>query len=215
MLVWCFILSFLIPRTGSAEEFTEKHQLLTELSDLYAEKSVPQERAAQAVANDRQLAMQMRDAACTALASSSAKAKKPGSTPLTPTTPADDSATTGEEPRAKRKPNSSASGIMDPIVEYMAAKSAQDRELTRKEMDEKKTLEEKKMELEREKLQLQREEMAARMDMQKKELEARTKAEEEKRRADQERERAQREEMREERRMMMDCMRTMMESLKK
>ena len=66
-------------RTGIAEEFQEKDQLLTELTAMYNEKGLAQEQTAQAIATDRQKAVVLRDDACRTLSGKSPPpGKKPG-----------------------------------------------------------------------------------------------------------------------------------------
>ena len=65
-------------RTGIAEEFQGKDQLLTELTALYNEKGLAQEHTAQPIATDRQKAVVLRDDACR---TSSGKSPPPGKKP--------------------------------------------------------------------------------------------------------------------------------------
>ena len=66
-------------RTGIAEEFQEKDQLLTELTAMYYEKGLAQEQTAQAIATDRRKAVVLCNRACRTLSGKSPPpAKKPG-----------------------------------------------------------------------------------------------------------------------------------------
>ena len=65
-------------RTGIAEEFQEKDQLLTELTAMYNEKGLTQEQTAQAIATDRQKAFVLCHDACRTL---SGKSPPPGKMP--------------------------------------------------------------------------------------------------------------------------------------
>ena len=66
-------------RTGFAEEFQEKDQLLTELTAMYNEKGLAQEQTAQAIATDRPKAFVLCNDACRTLSGKSTPpGKKPG-----------------------------------------------------------------------------------------------------------------------------------------
>ena len=66
-------------RSGIAEKFQEKDQLLTELTSMYNEKGLAQEQTAQAIATDRQKAVVLRDDGVRILSGKSPPpGKKPG-----------------------------------------------------------------------------------------------------------------------------------------
>ncbi|XP_065196146.1 uncharacterized protein LOC135827604 [Sycon ciliatum] len=204
-------------QSGSAEDYTEKTQLLTELTQVYAERSMPQEREAAAAVTSRAVALQLRDSACrtlggkgtsasTSTSSSDTAAACTGHTAATTTTitetttaaaaasatvAAPTKSAAADEPAAKRRPTG-ASAIMAPVVDYLKEKNDRDRDIQGKNLD-----------LKKDELDFKREELRAKQEMQKLELAAKAEANEKKDAADQRKDAA-----------MMSMMKMMMDKMK-
>ena len=145
-------------RTGTSEDFTEKDVLLTELTALFNEKDLAQERSSQAAATDRSLAVQLREDACTTLAAKSSHQLQKDETP------------------GKRR----SGNFMDSLASYMATKDTERRE--RSAMEARKLeVEENRLDFEKDKLQVEAELRRKELDNERLEREARCEAEKEER----------------------------------
>ena len=178
-------------RTGIAEEFQEKDQLLTELTALYNEKGLAQEQTAQAIATDRQKAVVLRDDACRTL---SGKSPPPGKKP-------------GNADDGRRK----SGNFMASVISYMEKKSEVEQGIEEQRLE----MEKEKLKFEREKLAAEAELRRQELDSVQREREARGRVEESERQERRDRERNDREDARQDRQAMMQLMQTMMDKMQK
>lgn len=102
-IVPILVLQYLCFLMGTTEEFNEKEVLLTELTEMFSERNMAQERNAQAGATDRALALKLRDEACSTLGQKTTTI----------------SATKPQEDASSRKKSGS---FMDSLATYMAGK---------------------------------------------------------------------------------------------
>ena len=178
-------------RTGIAEEFQEKDQLLTELTAMYNEKGLSQEQTAQAIATDRQKAFALHDDACRIL---SGKSQPPGKKP-------------GIAGDGRRK----SGHFLASIMSYMERKSELEQGIEKQRLE----MEKEKLVFEREKLAAEAELRRQELDSVQREREARGGAEESERQERKDRERNDREDARQDRQAMMQLMQTMMNNMQR
>ena len=180
-------------RTGIAEEFQEKDQLLTELTAMYMynEKDLAQEQTAKDIETDRRKAVVLCNDTCRTL---SGKSTPPGKK-------------RGNAHYGRRKSGNFIASIMS----YMERKSEVEQ-----------GIEEQRLEMEKERLKFEREKQASEAELRRQELdsvqrerEASGRAEESERQERRDRERNDREEARQDRQAMMQLMQTMMNNMQR
>ena len=169
--------NFARKQSRTSEEFKEKNQLLTDLSELWAERDTMAQKQREEQQAELAPAVQMRDDACGQLSKKSKRKGAdvgdkddnddedenpdlgPASNPTTPTTP--------KAPAKKRTYGKCLEDSTDAMLDYLKAKSK-----------EQASLEKERLELERRKLDLEESERCRRAEQEKEDKEERKKKQE-------------------------------------